>query len=311
MSDTCINRNLIRQITGSCWFNAVLAALFHSDGMLFLLKEKMKTWKKNKSLDIISDIINKHENHKNKEYLKFFEDFKPETLLKELHKENPKLFEHDPDKAEGYFSGRYLYKVMNYLSISNFHILDALDTSIAHKYDLYYGQYNVMDLVNGYKKFKKATEKDVINYFSQIPEVLLIMTKKGSDKHFYPGYYYKEKVEFKEKIRYNGHTYVADSMILSNYNQYLCKKGHEIAGVTCKNNRYMYNGWIARTIDTGITKKIFRKVPCALMKHDWLDNKKTGFCIDVAKCDLKFKANAILEKKDLCFSFGKGPRNYI
>jgi hypothetical protein len=58
-------------------------------------------------------------------------------------------------------------------------------------------------------------------------------------------------------------------------------------------------------------KKIFRKVPCALMKHDWLDRSKTGFCIDLKKCDLRFNATQQQEASDLCFSFAKGPRNYI
>jgi hypothetical protein len=73
----------------------------------------------------------------------------------------------------------------------------------------------------------------------------------------------------------------------------------------------MYNGWIARTIDSGISSKIFRKVPCALMQHDWLDRTKPGFCIDARKCDLDFNTNAKKAQTELCFSFGKGPRNYV
>jgi len=317
----CTDKLLIRQIRGTCWANAVMTALFYSDGSIQLLKEKSKHWKKTKSLEIIKDILEKQNNktqgklkHEDQDYSKFFEDFQPEALLKALHIEDPKLFEHDPDKQDGYFSGRYLYKVMNYLGISNFHLLDALETPSLNKYDLYYGQYNVMDMVNGYKKFRKATEPQVKEYFAETPDVLLIMTKKASDKKFYPSYYHKDSnLIFNEKIVYNGHTYIADSMIMSNYNQYLCHKGHEIAGVTCGKNRYMYNGWIARTIDPGMQnqKKIFRKVPCALMKHDWLDRSKTGFCIDLKKCDLRFNATQQQEASDLCFSFAKGPRNYI
>jgi hypothetical protein len=318
-NESCTNKLLIRQIRGTCWANAVMTALFYSDGMAQILKDKSKNWKKTKSLEIIRDILEKQHNktqgklkHSEQDYSKFFEDFQPETLLKALHIEDPKLFEHDPDKKDGYFSGRYLYKVMKYLGISNFHLLDALETPSLNKYDLYYGQYNVMDMVNGYKKFRKATEPQVKEYFAETPDVLLIMTKKTSDKQFYPSYYRKDSnITFNEKIVYNGHVYIADSMILSNYNQYLCHKGHEIAGVTCGKHRYMYNGWIARTIDTGITEKIFRKVPCALMKHDWLDMSKTGFCIDASKCNLKFNANAQKEAQDICFSFSKGPRNYV
>lgn len=310
---SCTDKLLIKQISGTCWANAVMTSLFYSDHMKKLIKYHMKTWKNTKSLEIIKDIIFKQENHTKNDYIKFFDTFKPEILLKTLHLEDSKYFEHNPDVKSGYVSGAYIHKLLKYIGITNFHILDTFDNN------LYYGQYNKTERIikdnKIYKSFGKSTKTEVSKYFSENPEVLVIMTKKSSDKQFYPDYYLnKDNFELDTKIVYNNHVYVVDSMTMANYNQYLCHKGHEICGITCDNDRYVYNGWVARTIDTGISEKIFRKVPCSLMKHDWMDkNDKTkdSFCIDVAKCDLKYNKDKKEESKELCFSFGKGPRNYI
>lgn len=310
MSKKCTELSLVKQFSGTCWANAVITALLYSDGMNTLLLRNLPNWKKTKAAELIRDILLKKSSAS---YDDFFEQFDPKILLRELHKENPKHFEHDPDKYDGYAAGRYLFKLMHYLGVDNFALLDALETEEKLVYDMYYAQYNVMQLVNGYKKFKNANPTQTNEYLSKVPDVLLIMTKKATDAKFYPKHYYKEKVSFKPVITYNGHKYVADSVILANFNQYMCNSGHEIAGVTCQGERYMYNGWVARTLDPGFKdkQKVFRKIPCALMKHDWLDMKKEAFCIDMAKCDLKYHNNANKMKNTLCFAYNKGPRNYV
>jgi hypothetical protein len=88
--------------------------------------------------------------------------------------------------------------------------------------------------------------------------------------------------------------------------------GHEICGITCNGHRMMYSGWISHTIDSGIgSQNITRKVPCRYMKHDWLDKTESHFCIDAAKCDLKFGNGKNELKNGVCFNYMSGPRSYL
>jgi hypothetical protein len=103
-------------------------------------------------------------------------------------------------------------------------------------------------------------------------------------------------------IHFNGDTYILDSCLLSDYkNTY---GGHAIAGITCKNKRYVYNGWIRTTMDAGIVNKDLFKhgpMPCELMKYDWDVNKDEEFCLNYKMCRL----DKATKDDDLCFSFGK------
>jgi len=50
------------------------------------------------------------------------------------------------------------------------------------------------------------------------------------------------------------------------------KGKHNIAGISCKNNRYVYNDWIRTTFDPAIVDKnlfIHERIPCELMKFNW------------------------------------------
>lgn len=296
---------------GTCWFNAIMMSVFYSEGMRKLLIPRIKKWE---SLDspkqIIKDLVLKHYVNITPEHVKFFEKFKPEILLKELYKANPEIFNFDPDKGEGYFAGRYFTKLLKYLDITDISLLDAIKSTDGYN-KLFYSQYNVkIETKNPMQKVfgKPSTEDVTAKYLSKTPEVLIIMTKKESDIQFYPKHYYKTTLRFSPEIVYNNVKYVADSLLLANFNQQQCKLGHEIAGVTCNKKRYMYNGWTSQTVDAGISGKLKQKVPCSLMPHDWLDYTKSGFCIDRKKCDLFYHNNEKIKAKQLCFSYTQGPR---
>jgi len=311
----CDKSLTLKQITGTCWFNAILMAIFYSEGMRTLLIPRIKKWI---ALDnpkkIIKDIVLKHYVNVTPEHVKFFEKFKPEILLKELYKSNPDIFNFDPEKGEGYFAGRYFPKLLKYLDITDISLLDAIKSSTGKGYyNIYYSQANIIkETKNPMKKSfgKPSGEKKTSKYLSKTPEVLIIMTKKDSDIQFYPNHYFKEKKRFSPEITYNNVVYVADSLLLANFNQNQCKMGHEIAGVTCNKKRYMYNGWTSQTIDAGITGELKQKIPCSLMPHDWLDYTKNGFCIDRKKCDLYYHNNEKIKMTQLCFSYIQGSRIY-
>jgi hypothetical protein len=298
---------------GTCWFNAIMMAIFYSDGMRKLLIPRIKKWTQiNSPKQIIKDLVLKHHVNISAKHINFFEKFKPEILLKELYLDNPEIFNFDPDKWEGYFAGRYFPKLLKYIDITDIILLDSIKSPEGKGYNtLFYSQHNIIkDQKNPMQKtFGKPSSKDETEkYLSKKPEVLIIMTKKESDIQFYPTHYYKSTLKFNPEIIYNEVEYVADSLLISNFNQYQCKKGHEIAGVTCNKKRYMYNGWTSQTVDAGISGKLKQKIPCSLMPHDWLDYTKSGFCINRKKCDLFYHNNERIKMKQLCFSYSQGPR---
>jgi hypothetical protein len=310
----CDKSLVFKQFGPYCWANALLMALFYSDGMRKLLIPRINKWEQIDSpKKIIKDLVLNHHVNVSEKHIKLFENFKPENLLKELYISDRELFNFDPDKSPGYSAGRYLTKLLKYLDITDFCILDALKTKNGYN-NIYYGQHNVIKEHKNplIKQFDKASsESTTKKYLLRIPEVLIIMSKKDSDIKFYPKYYYKQSLRFNPEIDYNNNKYVADSLLLTNFNMQTCKKGHEICGVTCNHKRYMYNGWTSKTIDTGIKGELKQKIPCSLMAHDWLDYTKSNFCINNKECGLYYHNNKKLLNEQLCFSYINGPRVYI
>jgi hypothetical protein len=119
---------------------------------------------------------------------------------------------------------------------------------------------------------------------------------------------YNELTSMKDKITYNNQEYRLDSIILHNYNY--SSNNHAICGITCKNKKYIYNGWTGISNDPSITQNITRNIPCGLMKYDWDTKKDKDFTIFPNKCEpiiLKYKDI----KDTLYFNFSKTPKFLI
>jgi hypothetical protein len=101
-------------------------------------------------------------------------------------------------------------------------------------------------------------------------------------------------------IKYNGKKYFLDSLILGNYNKVACTRGHQIAGVTCNGDRFLYNGWTRQTVDKGMAKNFQGgKEACALEPTEWAHT--TNFCISSKGCGFdKFVSK--IDTTELCFS---------
>lgn len=153
----------ISQFSGTCWFNAVMMTMFQSEGMRSLLLSRLPKWDlTNNAKKIIRDILIDHHIYINDKHIDFFNKIKPEVLLKSLYTIDSRIFEFDPDTESGYFGGRYMYKLMHYLDITDFVILDAINSinSINNNYNLFYGQYNAMTV----KKKKILYSKSFSRY---------------------------------------------------------------------------------------------------------------------------------------------------
>lgn len=301
----CARVKTIPQFASTCWFNAILTALFYSQNMRNLILSRNLV-QDTPVKRIIVEILTKY--YTDNEYMKFYRTFSPEVIIKELNKENPEVFD-VTNTSVGYNADKYIHKMVEYVGISNYVHFDAtLNNADTNEYSLYYRPYD--DEVN---------QTQVNEYFMRKPDIILVSTKPSlnPDNEGYPGYFKKQNIKFEEAISYNGHRYIADSMIIDNFNDRVCKKGHSICGITCSGQRYLYNGWTKKTIDRSMQGKLaVRDEPCGLMKHDWLDVSKEQFCLELDDCDITYleskeqKIKAMVGK-EMCFSFRKGARIYV
>jgi hypothetical protein len=107
---------------------------------------------------------------------------------------------------------------------------------------------------------------------------------------------------------FNNRQYIIDSLYLTNFNDDSCKAIHAIAGVTCNNKRFMYNGWARDTVDAAIKQQQKSDIACPLMELDWAED--LDFCIDTSKCSMRnMKIQNV--KNTVCFNSAKGNRFII
>jgi hypothetical protein len=107
-------------------------------------------------------------------------------------------------------------------------------------------------------------------------------------------------------IFYRGVEYELDSVILRNWARHrTLEVNHIIAGITCKGNKYIYNGWIKR----GMHQEKAHEEACSLMPFDWNIKDNVNFCLNNVTCIPDTKKN--IESMDFCFNFNSGTRNLI
>ena len=342
----CNELNVIPQFSGSCWFNAILMATLYSQNARKVLLKTSKTWnKKDKFFKILKIILKR--NYKNKLIHQFFQINKPELILyKMIHKFNPELkdiFKKKLVKNISSLSLNIAY-ITNFLKFLNINYLDILYTSndniflnidSIHTYkrtqnNLHYS----IDVDNVTSKKPDIYKNEIKNILKNVPDFIilthhnLLSTSSSVKEHNinklkpykYDDYFnaksYKSEFKinpndlknYKEKIVLNGHTYVLDSCFLHNFGNFA--NAHVIAGITCNNQRYVYNGWTRTTNDPAMKGKINETAiesPCSLMKFNWNLKKHIPFCLNTDLCKLDFGIN----KDDLCFSFGAGGRLLI
>jgi hypothetical protein len=325
----------INQLGPSCWFLATFMAMFYSQRSRKLLIEASKHW--DERIEIFR--ILKHillykymKTHDVKEDYKYFDIIKAESILSILNKHDKNTFEFDPTKKEGYFIQSYVSKLYKFLNVDSL-MLELVDSDkIVYSAFNHYNNPNL----NGVKvevKFPSFIKEQLSKKY-KTPSIILLAINDinhpdtAAIKKFYDNskqYYLTDKknvanlCSLNDKIYYNGEEYTLDSVILSNWNteSYQLKNvGHAICGITCKNERYVYNGWTRYTLDPNIIKGDSEKnqntyvhLPCELMKLNWSVKTSHDFCLNTAKC-IPDNTN-ISSVRDLCFSFNKGKRILI
>ena len=365
MTSKCDNVISLKQYGPTCWFNSILMALLYSDESRKLLLKKCEKW--NKKIEVLNTIKYILQN----KYLRtdkifkdyeYFDKIRPEFILKELYKYNKKKFVINPDiNKYGYKSALYIRKIYKLLGAKVLY----LDLDLKTK-NLYYSLFNNAELVSINDKktisiYYKIKSFATIKKYLKNPDIIIINIIEDCFENNYPSWYkindnniYSENnlknfTNLDYKVNNNKNIYVQDSVLLGNYNSNI--GGHSIAGITCKGDKYVYNGWTRTTIDPNIkqnsevknwkemlvnneywyfhipsgqiVKETDSSYPNNFPTKEFFGKKNIEIPCELMKFSWDVKKNKefclnpqkcildIMNVNDLCFSFNKGQREVI
>ena len=329
-AEDCNKVLTLPQNSGTCWFNAVFMAIFYSQGTRRMLLNAAHMWvafmkagvlksAERRFFMIAIEVLQKHFEVKNGIMQMAYDDFSvfsPEVILGLLNRIDPDQFF---IKAGGGFGRLYLPQLFRTFNAGGFLSLDLIHNDATKRHELLYSA------VNGKieNTSRKRAQRWHLQYKNDPLHVMQLLNSDNvalaitiDDKHSNlvggkASWIIDGNFKVQEKIRVFGKIYRVDSLLLVNFNTTECKKGHEVAGVTCGGKRYLYNGWMKRTIDPSNRNRAARDLPCQLMEYDWMtDEPSIDFCLNTADCNIRpLQGNDL--KQDVCFHFNKGERTYI
>jgi len=315
----------------TCWFAAIMMTLFFSQRMRAVCWSRAKgvvqkrDWRAPIADAMMKIMTNYDINSINKNIIGKLE---PRAFLRSLRRYDPSYFDSKPGEAvEGASYGPYQHKFFAFLEIPHLSVTVPRGSSEA-----IYSAYN-FDLPINENEWERAVETlDPKGTFvdTDSPVVIVVHREAGESylqktwKTYRPKMHQLRGIhpaKHPEKIVYNGREYILDSCILPSYASNACSIAHTVAGVTCNGDKYVYNGWAARSGDPAMGgSAITREAPCALMKSDWA--QKRVFCIDTNSCAITnkkkneycydcFKRSSVIYVRDDSTKPPKTPKNEI
>lgn len=356
----------IPQYIGTCWFNALLMAVFYSEAVRdVVVAARDARWEPlrrspnaymRKVVRYFEHILRLYKRPKDRGAYKFYDKITPERILYYLHKADPKNMEYDAITRDqsgkyvlregltaGYHAYLYVHKFLTFLKVRNISLTAVPITKGDHRgpFRLSIGDQHSRSRVD----FAKAKMKNgpaysysikdpnhVRSLFYSRPEVLVVDIARpknlwtGTKR---PEYYYLPGTHrnLPGFIRLGQTTYVLDSCTFSIDNaketvyspkgeKKTITGGHSITGVTCNRRKFIYSGWMKKTVDKargnenrddddggiGATKR-----PCPLMPFDWSKDPRS-FYITAKVCQVQFEPP---NYKSLRFNALRGPRMYL
>lgn len=343
-TDFCSTIVTIPQYESTCWFNAILTTLLYSQQSRALLLYEMNRGfnKSNKLLMIINKILKSLYINKDNKAAEYFKLIRPEVILsyvKDIEKSS--LYQM---VFKGWICNLFLYKFIENIDRTCI-ILDYYNNNlyagITQSIDIHYDNQYIYNIVETPESIKEKimnnknpdyicvniwdTFKDfypfnkILEYYNYLDRKQYLalnnyhgFTYSGLDeclknKHLTLDQGIIEGLQpFKDEITFNGYIYKLDSCINRNYNK-KSPYGHFIAGITCKNHKFVYNGWLKSTNDAAINEDIIESNdPCKLIDYDWDIHRydDRGTYIDLKNCSLNYlKSQREVKKTTLCFSF--------
>ena len=288
-----------KQVSGICWFTSTFVAMFYSQRSRKILQKASKNLNLKRDANVNSPavfvieffkkILNDKYMKKNMndaEYNRLIDDtFKDETfgdILKNLHTLDGTLFPFNPSIHRGYAS--YFYMV-------NLYYLLKVDYMVFH--------YNSMN-----DSLYDSILNNSLFKIDDTPKILIVTVggRVSNDGiNYLEGPIISDDVtkgqitSMNDEILYRGRKYHLDSVIVRNFNE--TEDVLSIVGITCKKNKYVYNGLERKSRDPAM-----KNLPCGLMPHDWKikGNEESGDrCINIH------------HDKRVCFNFSKGFRTLV
>jgi hypothetical protein len=314
-----------KQIGPTCWFMATFVAMFYSQRSRKLLLKASSDWENKKLFTLLKHVLDdkylKTESRESEDYRKFSDDTFGK-ILSLLYKENSNAFPYNPKTIDnGYIPELYIGKLYNLLNINykmfSYNVNDNI-LLYSHLNEEFKREYEILNTIPWL-----ITRKNLTHTYTEenmeAPQVLMVLLRPDfvgfHYRDLYPNAVIKDGDTKKnistlnEKIYYLGVEYNLDSVVLENWNE----DGigfHAIAGITCKTNKFVYNGWTRASMDPLMAnKEITRKIPCELMPYDWNIKKHYDFCLNTKQCIPEiYKTQFEAMNADLCFNFSKGKR---
>jgi len=362
------------QVGSSCWFMATIVAMFYSQLSKKLLLKQIKNIKTinkiridkngNQLYDIFYNILN--DKGTSNDYNSDINENTYWKIMKLLHEKNKEIFPYKPVVNEGYNSDFYIGRLYNLLNID--YTIIEYNTNTKNKYMVYsllneeYNDYYTIFFGNTMKKeisriqiVKKKVNDFISNLrgttlFTKSPDILIVMIKDSEYDNIYGLNKYSKKMKkikddnyeqiktMNDNITYNGNEYNLDSVILANH--YLDTSDdpiHNVAGITCKRNKYIYNGWPRSNMTQDNQQR--HQLACELIESNWKIKGDADFCLNnstncmdkindvknyereyILNLRKRYKETKNLEshkkfiediKNKLCFNFSKGYRTLI
>ena len=275
-----------------CWFAALFTSLFFSQYSRIILRSHAnKMMSDQSSRHICSAILEIIRGYGvDRVSSRVLESMRPRQFLHDLRTARPQYFTSMQDNSDEAHYAPYQHALLAFLQVPH------LSLGVVKGMFKYSG-FNV-DLPLDSKLWSssmKALPSKGVFVDTRKPEVLIIHKDSGEDyiqtQWSTPtppigkieGY---DPKKHENIIKYNGTRYILDSCIIgAELRTNTCSVAHAIAGVTCNGEKYVYNGWTARSADPamrGSKSAALRDIPCALGKQRW--DEDAFFKINMQAC---------------------------
>ncbi|AGE49601.1 hypothetical protein ATCVCan0610SP_782L [Acanthocystis turfacea Chlorella virus Can0610SP] len=292
-----------------CWFASLMMTMFFSQYMRGVSSAHAKkiASKKDWKSDIAKAMLLIMKNYEIDSLDSNVGKLEPRAFLKALRKYDSSYFNDGPSEDLSAHYAPYQHKLLAFLEIPH------LSLVVKRGYlNATYSAYNFDLPLDDYKWEDAVKTMNPVGSFIDIedPEVILIHREAG-ESHLHSSWKYPKPdvhdvgglnlVRHPNTITYNSNKYVLDSCILPSYvTTKACTMGHAVAGITCNDKRFVYNGWAVDSGDSSMAgaRKVTRSVPCALMPSDWAADK--SLCINTDACSMN-EVNAKKKGREFCF----------
>lgn len=278
----CADVIVMPQVTGTCWFNSLLACIFYSDalrravlnadatkwhletdpvkGMLFALFRNILA--NNYRFDGDAGVSN---DTMTADGIQLMRLLKPEVLLLVLHAMDPSRYDFDPRVWEGHHSYLYTPQLLDVLGL-DFAVLDATRNDADD--DSYNPEYVLMHLdeskgrrLTNWKKHVElwnqsdgekmrrvlaaTSDVDAMNkraYHRTLHEKDVIVVRRDSRGVHDESVGVSTQFRFDKRVKLDDTWYILDSISMSNVLRKKGQMGHQISAITCRGNYFVYNG---------------------------------------------------------------------